>query len=146
MLNDIVSDLIFIREIPLNAKPNFSDRSYTFVTEWFSTWKRRMKSEKGESGIIYVETLLFKIEKYWNTWLIEDQKKVKLALTEAKIGFQKIVSTYRQDGQHNIADGYRECWARIEKWLSSVSVTVEKKFFNYTPKLCLSQHSQGDDT
>ena len=58
MLKEIYEDLEFISKIPKNCKPNFSDKSYTSTSEWFSIWKRRYKYEKGEKGMLYVNTLV----------------------------------------------------------------------------------------
>jgi len=43
MLNNILIDLEFLSNMPKDAKPNFSDKTYTFTNEWFPTIKRRNK-------------------------------------------------------------------------------------------------------
>jgi hypothetical protein len=146
MLNQIVSDLKFISEIPTNAKPNFSDKTYTLANDWFCTWKRRLKSERGENGVIYVDLLIDNIEKYWRTWLSEDLKIVRNCSEKSRKGFEKLVQTYCQDSQTGVAQGYQNCWERIKKWLAvSQSEVVEKKFFNYAPRLHRSEYSGAND-
>ena len=144
MFNGIIEDLVFISKIPAKAKPNFSDKSYTLSDEWFSTLKRRYKSEKGEKGVIYVEELLDKIENYWRTWISDDQERVKSLLMLSQQGFRNLVATYTTEDQRSVAEGYCKCWERVKKWLTENSQTTRKKFFNYAPKITVSSHSSRD--
>ena len=136
MFNEITEDLIFISKIPGKSKPNFSDRSFTSTDEWFSTIKRRYKAEKGEKGVIHVDNMLDQIEKHWKNI---DQKEFKRLLSATEKGFHNLVNTYTSDQQPNVAAGYLSCWKRVKVLLED---NRSKKFFDCSPKMCVSEHSQ----
>jgi hypothetical protein len=136
MINGFIEDLVFISNIPMNCKPNFSDKSYTSKDEWFSTIKRRYKSEKGEKGVIYVDNLLNRIEK------AGVPKEIRHLLAATEEGFMNLINTYNLDQQQNVALGYLSCWNRVKKWLEN---NQPKKFFNCSPIICVSEHSQEDN-
>ena len=127
MLEDLLEDLEFISNIPPNAKPNFSDKTYTSTSEWFSTFKRRYKNEKGEYGVIYVENLIDKLEN------VNSSSKIlsRTLLEKTVIGLNNIIYTYKKDGQKEVAENYEKSKKRIEKLIPKNT----KQFFNYHPKI-----------
>ena len=133
MLNEILEDLEFLINIPKGAKPNFSDKSFTSTNEWFSTIKRRYKSEKGEKGVIYVETLIDKIVFLYKTLDNSSLKILKEKLKAANLGLSNIIYTYKIDEQIEVSKDYERCWKRIEKLIEDIG--SKNNFFNHCPKI-----------
>ena len=133
MLNEILEDLQFLENIPKGAKPNFSDKSFTSTNEWFSTIKRRYKSEKGEKGIIYVETLIDNIIFIYKTLDNSSLKILKEKLKVANLGLSNIIYTYKIDEQIEVSEGYEKCWKRIQKLIGDIG--SKNNFFNHCPKI-----------
>lgn len=124
MLKDILDNLEFISNVPPNAKPNFSDKSYTFTTEWFSTLKRRYKNEKGEKGLISMENLISEIEENYKSL---DHKRLKDALENSLRGLTNIIHTYKLENQKEVYQNYEAYKKRIENIISELD--GPKKFF-----------------
>lgn len=133
MLNEILEDLEFLINIPKGAKPNFSDKSFTSTNEWFSTIKRRYKSEKGEKGVIYVETLIDKIVFLYKTLDNSSLKILKEKLKAANLGLSNIIYTYKIEEQIEVSKDYERCWKRIEKLIEDIG--SKNNFFNHCPKI-----------
>ena len=136
MLKEIFEDLDFIASIPRDAKPNFSDKTLVYNDEWFTTFRRRMKFERGEKGIVYIETLIEEIKIYDKSICLnfEDQKILKEKLIGAKEGLDNLVQTYINDNQHEVANSYKKCGIKLLKLIDKYS-HVNKKFFGHCPNI-----------
>tara|TARA_R110001599_G_scaffold244648_2_gene444674 strand:+ start:2341 stop:2712 length:372 start_codon:yes stop_codon:yes gene_type:complete len=117
---DVYTEWEFIASIPKNTKPCFNDKTLVQTGEWFVTFKRRYKGEKGERGILHVENLIRETEK--------DPGPVKNLLPRALIGLQNLVSTYKSDGQIEVSQNYQRCIHKVE------TILKKKKSFFVTPK------------
>ena len=142
MLNKILEDLEFLEIIPKGYKPNFSDKTLTSTNEWFSTFKRRYKSEKGEKGVMYVENLIENIESVCKNLDHSSLKLLKEKLVTAILGLNNLIYTYKIDEQISVSDGYINCKKRIENIIEK----IKPKFFNHCPKIVfLNEHSREDN-
>lgn len=142
MLNKILEDLEFLKIIPKGYKPNFSDKTLTSTNEWFSTIKRRYKSEKGEKGVIYIENLLDNIESMCKNLDTSSLKDLKEKLIPAMLGLNNLIYTYKIDEQMYVSEGYVNCRKRIEYIVEN----IKPNFFNHSPKIVfLDEHSQEDN-
>ena len=137
MLNDIIEDLNFIENIPKNAKPNFSDRTFTTTNEWFSTLKRRYKYERGERGVVYIETLIDNIYKIYKTLEINLIRNLRDRLISANLGLSNIVYTYKIDDQIEVAKNYNKSIERMDSLIIDINKFIRSKniFFNHCPKI-----------
>ena len=137
MLKDILTDLEFLSTISKNVKPNFSDKSFTSTSEWFSTLKRRYKNEKGERGVIYIENLVDNINKIYKTLDNLSVKNLKCALIKASIGLNNIIYTYKTENQQEVANNYSKSLERMTKIINEIDES--KNFFNRTPSIISSR-------
>ena len=134
MLNDIFKDLDFIAKIPKEAKPNFSDKTFTLSNEWFPTLKRRWKHEQGEKGVLFVNNLIADIEKIYKTCDIDSQKKIREKLTFSIPGLDNIVETYSNDNQTEVAKNYSLIIEKIKN-MNEKYTKLKKQFFTYQPSI-----------
>ena len=137
MLKEIYQDLEFIGKIPKNAKPNFSDRTWTATTEWFSTLKRRYKYERGEKGVVYIQTLLNNISNCYKTLDITSLKKIKELLLSSIIGLNNIVYTYKIDKQEQVSKDYFKFVEKIGNLVLEIEACIRTKnnFFSHSPNI-----------
>jgi hypothetical protein len=138
MLNKIYDEWEFIKTIPKGVKPCFYDKSFVSVNEWFVTFKRRMKGEKGEKGVIYIENLIDSTFKYYkNINDINELKKLKDILTDSIIGINNLVYTYKIDEQLKVSEDYFQFESKISEMITDITNIIRTKntFFSYTPKL-----------
>lgn len=137
MLKKILEDLDFLENIPKGAKPNFSDKTFTSTNEWFSTFKRRCKYERGENGVIYVETLIDNISKYYKNLDNNSLKNLRDKLIYANLGLGNIIYTYKIDNQINVYENYLKSSERFEKIIKEIDYIIRSKnnFFNHCPKI-----------
>ena len=119
----IYSEWKFIASIPKDVKPCFNDKTFISVNEWFGTFKRRYKGEKGENGIIYLEDLIERTKK------ITIDKNLRNLLQKSILGINNLVYTYKKDGQKEVSENYNKCIDKIDKIIKS------NNFFGYAPKL-----------
>lgn len=134
MLKEIFDDLEFISKIPKNAKPNFSDKTFTCTNEWFSTIKRRYKYERGEKGMIYVSTLVENIYKCYKTLDMSSLKILKEKLSDASVGLNNIICTYKIDEQPEVWKNYHNSLEKIESLITIIDGIIRNKnnFFSST--------------
>lgn len=136
MLKEILEDLQFIANIPKNAKPNFSDKSFTSTNEWFSTIKRRYKYERGEKGVLYIETLIGNISKIYKTLDKVSLKKIKESLFKANLGLNNIIYTYRIDDQIKVSKDYEHSTEKICKLITDIENMISPpSFFTHCPNI-----------
>lgn len=134
ILQEILNDLDFISTIPKNAKPNFSDKTYTSTNEWFSTIKRRYKYERGEKGVIYISSLVENIIQMCKTLDENSLKNLREKLIEAIIGLNNIVYTYKIDEQPEVAKNYELSIEKINKLITQIENNKKfKNFFHHQP-------------
>ena len=141
MLSKILEDLEFLQIIPKGCKPNFSDKTLTSTNEWFSTIKRRYKSEKGEKGVIYVKTLINNVKSVYKNLDNSSLKLLKGKLILAILGINNLIYTYEIDEQISVYEGYICCRKNIEKLIED----IRPNFFNHCPKIVSHEHSQEDN-
>ena len=125
MLNDVIQDLEFISRIPKNSKPNFSDKTYISKDVWFSTFRRRLKYERGEKGVIYLNDLIEKIKDILPNLDSNSFSKIKIYLQKAQEGVKNLIETYQKDNQENVSSGYQKNMEEITHLIRF------KPFFNY---------------
>lgn len=149
MLQNILKDLDFIGDIPPDSKPNFSDKSYTFTSEWFSTFKRRMKNEQGEKGIVYVKNLIDNIYIIYNTLEIVDLNTLHEKLNHSLKGFSNLIETYKKENQKEVTNDYENLLRRINVLIVEITNDIntndikdikdekgiKKKFFSKYPSI-----------
>ena len=129
---NVKEDWEFIGNIPKGAKPCFYDKSLVHINEWFVTFKRRMKGEKGEKGIIYVENLIINTEKLD----IKEQIKLRETLQSATVGLTNLVYTYKMDEQLEVSKSYNTLLTRVENLINLIDKHGRKNnFFSYVPKV-----------
>ena len=135
MLKDLLDDLEFISSIPKNAKPNFSDKTFTYTNEWFSTFKRRYKSERGEKGMVYVSKLIVDISNCYKTLDIYELRILSGKMKNMHDGLNNIVSTYRIDNQEEVAKNYEKSVKEIQELIEDIDslIRVKNNFFNHQP-------------
>lgn len=129
MLNDVIQDLEFISRIPKNSKPNFSDKTYISKDVWFSTFRRRLKYERGEKGVIYLNDLIEKIKDILPNLDSNSFSKIKIYLQKAQEGVKNLIETYQKDNQENVSSGYQKNMEEITHLIRF------KPFFNYIPRI-----------
>lgn len=135
MLKEILDDLEFISKVPKNAKPNFSDKTFTSTNEWFSTIKRRYKYERGEKGMIYVSTLVENIYKCYKSLDMSSLKLLKEKVLEANMGLNNIICTYKIDEQPEVWKNYNESLEKLESLIVIIDNIIRNKnnFFSSSP-------------
>jgi len=141
MLNNILEDWEFIKSIPKGVKPCFNDKTFINVNEWFVTFKRRMKGEIGEKGVIYVNSLIESTSNYYkNITDMNSLRKIKDILIESLLGLENLVYTYKVDLQENVSKDYKNCILKIQKIINEIDKIIHLKsnFFSYSPKLISS--------
>ena len=132
---DIYTNWKFISEIPINAKPCFQDKTLTYIDEWFVTFKRRWKGEKGEKGVIYLKNLIAITKKEYDNLRkekkINELEELKHIINNSIIGIENLIVTYTKDGQPEVAENYRQCKETINQ-----IINIQRKgFFNSYPEL-----------
>lgn len=127
MLKEILDDLEFISKVPKNAKPNFSDKTFTCTNEWFSTIKRRYKYERGEKGMIYVSTLVENIYRCYKTLDMSSLKLLKEKVLEANMGLNNIICTYKIDEQPEVWKNYNESLEKLESLIVIIDNIIRNK-------------------
>ena len=136
MLNNIFEEWEFIKTIPKDSKPCFSDKTFVSINEWFATFKRRRKGEVGEKGVIYINNLIDNTFKYYKNTDINSLKKLKNILNDAILGISNLVYTYKVDLQETVSDDYAKCIKRIEELIKKIVKDLDNKnFFIYSPKI-----------
>jgi hypothetical protein len=135
MLKEILEDLEFISKVPKNAKPNFSDKSFTSTSEWFSTIKRRYKYEKGEKGMVYVSTLVENLYKIYKSLDLSSLKNLKEKVIAANIGLNNIICTYKIDEQPEVWKNYSTSLEKLENLVLEIDnlTKIKNSFFNHQP-------------
>jgi hypothetical protein len=130
-------DWNFIALIPKGAKPCFYDKTLVHVNEWFVTFKRRLKGEKGEKGIVYVENLLETTEKTICISDVNSLRNLKDILQKSIIGLTNLVYTYKIDGQLEVSKNYSCMIEKVEKIIEDIDRQIRNKtnFFSYIPKI-----------
>ena len=133
-------DWEFISNIPPNVKPCFYDKSYINANEWFITFKRRYKGEKGEKGVIYITKLIENTTEYKNSIDVKSLIKLKETLEKSLKGLNNLVDTYKSDCQEEISKSYKECFNKVEILIEKISekLSSKKSFFCHTPKIELN--------
>ena len=131
MLKTIFEDLEFIGTVPKGAKPNFSDKTIINNTDWFCTIRRRLKYEKGENGVVYLNSLIGNVEKVIDNLDFENSKKMKNLLIKANIGIENLVYTYRSEDQLGVSKEYYKCSIKIKNLIKK----PKGNFFEYCPKI-----------
>lgn len=131
----LFEDWEFISNIPLNVKPCFYDKTYTYLNEWFVTLKRRYKGEKAEKGIIYLNNLIDKTNDYYkDSFDINSLKALKEILQKCINGISNLVETYKKDGQEEVSKDYDKCLDRVKSMIKDIEKKTNKKgFFSSTP-------------
>lgn len=137
---EIYEDWKFITTIPKGVKPCFYDKTFVHVDEWFVTLKRRMKGEKGERGIVYIETLIVNTEKIISTCDLNTLKKMRDVLKMSTTGLENLVYTYNNDGQLEVSQNYSLLIKKVESLIGKIGNQIEEirnktNFFSYTPKI-----------
>lgn len=140
MLKSLVEDLSFIGKIKKNEKPCFSDKTCISTSEWFSTIKRRWKSEVGEKGVIYVDTLLNTLCSYVRNCVNEAELSIiREKLMECLFGLNNLVYTYDVDNQQQVSKDYGKCITKVEqiiKEIDKIKFSLKKdSFFYSTPSI-----------
>lgn len=111
-----LSMLNFIATIPEGHKPCYKSKTTVSKHEWFVTWKRRWKGEKGELGIIYVKKILTNCDRIYKDLLGESERlfsnreslrKLSTSLKNSVEGFNNLITTYRD--QPSVSKDYEEC-------------------------------------
>lgn len=136
-------DWKFISTIPKSAKPCFYDKTFVHVTEWFVTFKRRWKGEKGEKGIVYIENLVEITEKFCNSsecFGVDNLNELKKLLDSSIIGLTNLVYTYKIDGQIEVSESYSQLIKKVENLVTKIEKRLEENkaksnFFSYVPKI-----------
>ena len=137
-------DWKFISSIPKSAKPCFYDKTFVHVTEWFVTFKRRWKGEKGEKGIVYIENLIEITEKFYLnsdvSFNVNSLNELKKLLESSIIGLTNLVYTYKIDGQTEVSDSYSQLIKKVKNLIEKVETLIEESrsksnFFSYVPKI-----------
>ena len=134
---EMFDDWKFIAGIPKGTKPCFYDKSLVYINEWFVTFKRRWKGEKGEKGVLYVENLLETTEKTISCLDINALRNLKEVLLSAVLGLGNLVYTYKVDEQVSVSESYAILSRRVEKLIDTIDLQVRNKsnFFSYVPKI-----------
>ena len=134
---NIFDEWKFISGIPKGTKPCFYDKSLVSINEWFVTFKRRWKGEKGEKGVLYVENLLETTEKTIPCLDINALRNLKEILHSAILGLGNLVYTYKVDEQVSVSESYFLLGKRVEKLIDLIDLQVRNKsnFFSYVPKI-----------
>lgn len=133
-------DWKFISSIPKAAKPCFYDKTFVHVTEWFVTFKRRWKGEKGERGIVYIENLIEITEKTIVSYNLNSLIELKKLLESSIIGLTNLVYTYKVDEQLEVSENYSRLIKKVEKMIEKIEKQLEENrsknnFFSYVPKI-----------
>lgn len=118
----------FIASLNKNEKPCFNDRTKININEWFVTWRRRYKGEKGEKGIIYVKNLIAITREYIEK--IEDMDEINLlmnVLERSLIGLNNVIYTYEIDNQIPVAEEYTKFNEMIKQLLKNCQEKMAKK-------------------
>jgi hypothetical protein len=140
MLN-ILEDWDFISKINKGVKPCFYDKSLIGMNDWFVTFRRRYKGEKGEKGVVYVENLIETTNKYYKTETdYEFLNKIKETLRNSICGLNNLVYTYKIDGQESVSQSYSNCISQIEKIILDIDFIISEgnlknkgNFFKHIP-------------
>ena len=135
MLKEFLDDLEFISRIPKDAKPNFSDKTFTYTHEWFATFRRRYKSERGEKGMIYASNLITNISNCYKTLDMIELKNLNEKLKKAKDGLNNVIFTYRTDNQEEVAKNYEKTFKIVEELIEDIEslIRIKNNFFNHQP-------------
>lgn len=127
----------FIGTIPKGTKPCYYDKSLVYLNEWFVTWKRRWKGEKGEKGVIYIENLIENTRKSLENLDVNSLKSLKCSLQKALEGLTNLVYTYKMDDQESVSKSYSELIIKTEALVEEINKHLRNKtnFFSYIPKI-----------
>src|SRR5581483_12357753 len=103
---NLLDEWRFISTINKGEKPCYNDKTKINVSEWFVTWRRRYKGEKGEKGVLYMQNLLENTNKYLE--LYKDGNKLLLeVLNSSIIGINNLVYTYQMEEQEHVSKDYQ---------------------------------------
>ncbi len=134
---EIFDEWKFIAGIPKGTKPCFYDKSLVSINEWFVTFKRRWKGEKGEKGVLYIENLVETTEKTIVCLDLNALRNLKEVLHSAIFGLNNLVYTYKVDEQNSVSESYCDLSKAVEKLITSIDLQIRNKsnFFSYVPKI-----------
>jgi len=122
----ILKELEFISEIQEKYKPCFSDKSSIKSDAWFATIRRRMKGEKGEKGVIYINQILDSCDFYYR--MCDDFKFLKTLrdhLKNAQMGVKRLIETYND--QKIVQKGYLESSKQIIHLILKIDEKIDEK-------------------
>ncbi len=134
MSDKLLENLDFISKIPKNTKPCFSTKSLIHTDEWFVTFRRRLKGEMGEMGVLYVNKLLNSCDKYYRMCKL-DSNILKKALIKSLQGLQNLSHTYKKDKQHSVSESYNNCYNQVIKLINKINEKKSPNFFSYKPNI-----------
>lgn len=134
IFESIFTDWEFISKIPKDMKPCFSDKTLIGCNEWFSTFKRRYKGEKGERGVIYVKQLIDSTENYIKSADNISVKKLKDLIENSLEGMKNLVETYKKDQQDQVSKDYEELLEKVKIIIKNI-IKRKNNFFGYVPKM-----------
>ena len=118
-LEECVSKLNFISNIPENNKPCYNTNTYISKNAWFVRIRRRWAGEEGEEGVEYVSKVLDSCDRIYRMCLSQqDVNNLCLALENSVPGFDNLIKTYSD--QSKVQKGYVECKKRVNELIHKI--------------------------
>ena len=126
-LKEYIKTFDFISTLNKGDKPCFNDNSIIDIDAWFVTFRRRLKGERGEHGVIHIRNILDSCDNSYRMCRKDEiniLKSLRNSLDNSRQGFHNLIYTYSD--QKYVKKGYSDCLKQVIKLIINLDKYIDE--------------------